>query len=38
MKELEEKYCPAIVKKIGELARQIGGHGGMDFLMDWRFN
>jgi len=36
MKELEEKYYPPIVKKIGELARQIGGHGGMDFLMDWR--
>lgn len=36
MKELEDKYQPAIVKKVGELARQIGGHGGMDFLMDWR--
>lgn len=36
MKELETKYQPAIVKKVGELAKQIGGHGGMDFLMDWR--
>jgi hypothetical protein len=35
-KKLEERYTPAIVKKIGELARQVGGHGGMDFLMDWR--
>jgi hypothetical protein len=35
-KELEEKYAPPIVKKVGELAKQIGGHGGMDFLMDWR--
>lgn len=35
-KELEEKYQPPIVKKIGELAKQVGGHGGMDFLMDWR--
>src|SRR5690606_38182936 len=36
MKEVEEKYRPAIVKKIGELAKKVGGHGGMDFLMDWR--
>jgi hypothetical protein len=35
-KSLEEKYRPAIVKKVGELAKQVGGHGGMDFLMDWR--
>jgi predicted dehydrogenase len=33
---LKEKYEPAIVKKVGELAKQIGGHGGMDFMMDWR--
>ena len=36
MKSLEEKYQPEIVKKVGELAKQVGGHGGMDFLMDWR--
>ena len=36
IKSLEEKYQPAIVKKVGELAKQVGGHGGMDFLMDWR--
>ncbi len=36
MQALEENFQPPIVKKIGELARQIGGHGGMDFLMDWR--
>jgi len=35
-KALEEKYQPPIVKKVGEMAKQIGGHGGMDFLMDWR--
>lgn len=35
-KALEEKYQPPIIKKIGELARQVGGHGGMDFIMDWR--
>lgn len=36
MKELEEKYTPKLVKMIGEMAKQIGGHGGMDFMMDWR--
>jgi hypothetical protein len=36
MKALEEKYAPAIVKKVGELAKKVGGHGGMDFLEDWR--
>jgi hypothetical protein len=33
---LEAKYQPEIVKRIGELAKKVGGHGGMDFLMDWR--
>lgn len=36
MAKLEQQYTPAIVKKIGEMAKQIGGHGGMDFMMDWR--
>lgn len=35
-KVLEKKYEPEIIKRIGELAKQVGGHGGMDFLMDWR--
>jgi predicted dehydrogenase len=35
-KAIEEKYMPKIIKAIGEIAKQIGGHGGMDFLMDWR--
>lgn len=35
-KALEEQYTPEIVKHVGEMARQIGGHGGMDFMMDWR--
>src|SRR5699024_10204276 len=38
MKQLEEENTPAIIKKIGELARQVGGHGGMDFMMDCRLN
>lgn len=36
MKELEEKYTPEIVKKVGDMAKKVGGHGGMDFIMDWR--
>jgi hypothetical protein len=36
LKPLQQKYEPPIVKKVGELAKQVGGHGGMDFLMDWR--
>lgn len=35
-KKLEEQYTAPIVKKVGEMAKQVGGHGGMDFLMDWR--
>src|SRR5690606_4539010 len=33
---LEEKYRPEIVKRIGAMAKKVGGHGGMDFLMTWR--
>jgi hypothetical protein len=36
MKKLEEQYSPEIVRKVGEMAKEIGGHGGMDFMMDWR--
>jgi len=36
MKEVVEKYTPTIVKRVGELAKEVGGHGGMDFIMDWR--
>jgi len=36
MKELWEKYTPEIVRRVGDLAKRIGGHGGMDFMMDWR--
>jgi hypothetical protein len=35
-KNLESKYTAPIVTKVGEMAKQVGGHGGMDFLMDWR--
>lgn len=36
LQELQEKYTPEIVKKVGEMAKKIGGHGGMDFMMQWR--
>lgn len=35
-KKLEKEFTPPIVQKLGEMAKKIGGHGGMDFLMDWR--
>lgn len=25
-----------LARKVGEKAREVGGHGGMDFIMDWR--
>jgi predicted dehydrogenase len=33
---LMEKYRHPIVRNIEEKARQVGGHGGMDFIMDYR--
>ncbi len=36
MKKVNQKYEPAIVRKVGEMAKKVGGHGGMDFIMDWR--
>ncbi|MFT4203163.1 MAG: Gfo/Idh/MocA family oxidoreductase [Chitinophagaceae bacterium] len=33
---IEQQYTPRLVKEIGELAKKVGGHGGMDFIMDWR--
>ena len=36
LKDLYDKYSPQIVKHIGEIAKEVGGHGGMDFIMDWR--
>jgi len=30
------KYEHPFSKEIGELARKVGGHGGMDFIMDYR--
>ncbi|PWE00400.1 Gfo/Idh/MocA family protein [Marinilabilia rubra] len=36
MKEMLEKYEHPITKEVGEKAREVGGHGGMDFIMDYR--
>jgi hypothetical protein len=36
LKAVTEKFTPEIVKRVGEMAKQVGGHGGMDFIMDWR--
>ncbi|MFA7494098.1 MAG: Gfo/Idh/MocA family oxidoreductase [Proteiniphilum sp.] len=35
-REIELQYNPSIIKKMQDIAKEIGGHGGMDFLMDWR--
>ena len=34
--ELMEKYRHPIVAEVEELAKKVGGHGGMDFIMDYR--
>ncbi len=36
MQALREKYRHPIIKKYGEMAQKVGGHGGMDFFMDAR--
>jgi Glycosyl hydrolase 109, C-terminal domain/Oxidoreductase family, NAD-binding Rossmann fold len=36
LKTVTEKFTPEIVKRVGEMAKKVGGHGGMDFIMDWR--
>ncbi|WP_316789516.1 Gfo/Idh/MocA family protein [Pedobacter frigoris] len=36
LKKLYDTYSPPIIKHVGEVAKKVGGHGGMDFIMDWR--
>ena len=36
MEALLAEYEHPITKEVGELARKVGGHGGMDFTMDYR--
>jgi len=33
---LMKKYEHPLAKQIGEKAKKVGGHGGMDFIMDYR--
>lgn len=35
-KELMERYKPSFVADIEAKAREVGGHGGMDYIMDYR--
>ena len=36
--EIREKYKHPLWKKAGEIAKKVGGHGGMDFLMVLRLS
>jgi hypothetical protein len=36
MKAFEDKYTPELVRLIEKTAKRFGGHGGMDFTVDWR--
>jgi hypothetical protein len=36
MNELLAEYEHPITREVGEEARKVGGHGGMDFIMDYR--
>ncbi len=33
---LLEKYTHPIIREVGDMAKEVGGHGGMDFIMDYR--
>ncbi|MCM1050421.1 MAG: Gfo/Idh/MocA family oxidoreductase [Paenibacillus sp.] len=33
---LIEKYTHPIIREVGEYAKTVGGHGGMDYIMDYR--
>ena len=35
--ELREKYRHPMWKLVGDIAKKVGGHGGMDFIMDLRW-
>jgi len=36
MEEMLREYEHPITREVGEKAREVGGHGGMDFIMDYR--
>ncbi|MDE5656535.1 MAG: Gfo/Idh/MocA family oxidoreductase, partial [Muribaculaceae bacterium] len=33
---LTERYLHPIIREVGEVAKSVGGHGGMDYIMDYR--
>lgn len=33
---LTEIYTHPIIREVGEMAKNVGGHGGMDYIMDYR--
>lgn len=33
---LTMRYTHPFIRQIGEVAKQVGGHGGMDYMMDYR--
>lgn len=35
-KALLDQYTNPIVREVGEVAKKVGGHGGMDYIMDYR--
>jgi predicted dehydrogenase len=37
LEDFMKKYDHPLYKKMGEMAKKGGGHGGMDWLMAWRF-
>ena len=36
MMALQEKYEHPLSRTMGSIAKKVGGHGGMDFIMDYR--
>lgn len=36
LKKLLKEYEHPFIKEIGEKAKKVGGHGGMDYIMDYR--
>ncbi|MCQ2392144.1 MAG: Gfo/Idh/MocA family oxidoreductase [Kiritimatiellae bacterium] len=36
--EIRQKYKHPLWKAVGEIAKKVGGHGGMDFIMDLRWS
>lgn len=33
---LTQKYLHPVIREVGEVAKEVGGHGGMDYIMDYR--